>query len=115
LRRILSILSFILLIAIQSNAQSTRSISAGEPTDRIVKTYPNPATSYITFDIQANYQRGLSLRVYNGLLGKKMYETANMPPKVTLNLNEFNRGMYIYQLVDASGKIIESGKFQVSR
>ena len=35
--------------------------------------------------------------------------------KFTLNLNDYTRGIYIYHLVDATGKIIESGKFQVSR
>ena len=57
----------------------------------------------------------MAIQVYNGLLGKKMYETQNLPEKLTIDLNDFNRGMYIYHLVDATGKIIESGKFQVSR
>ncbi|MBE2229849.1 MAG: T9SS type A sorting domain-containing protein [Chitinophagaceae bacterium] len=83
--------------------------------DRIVKLYPNPATTYITFDLQDNYRRGLTLQVYNGVLGKKMYETQNLPQKFNLNLNDYTRGMYIYHLLDNSGKIIESGKFQVSR
>jgi Secretion system C-terminal sorting domain len=113
LKRLLSILSFILLIAIQTNGQSRTAVS-GDPGDRIVKTYPNPAQSYITFDMQANYKSGLTLKIFNGLLGKKMYETQNMSAKLTLNLNDFSRGIYIYQLVDASGKILESGKFQVS-
>jgi hypothetical protein len=113
LKRILSILSFILLIAIQSQGQSRVAVS-GDPGDRIVKTYPNPAQSYITFDLQNNYKSGFTLRVFNGLLGKKMFESQNMPAKVTLNLNDFTRGIYIYQLIDASGKIAESGKFQVS-
>jgi hypothetical protein len=32
-----------------------------------------------------------------------------------VDLADFNRGVYIYHLRDLSGKIIESGKFQVSR
>jgi hypothetical protein len=83
--------------------------------DRIVKLYPNPATTYVTFDLQKNYKQGLTLTIYNGVLGKKMYESSNLSSRVTIDLNEFNRGVYIYHLVDATGKIIESGKFQVSR
>jgi len=83
--------------------------------DRIVKLYPNPATSYITFDLQDNYRKGLSIYIYNGLLGKKMYENANVQEKTTVTLNDFNRGLYIYHLIDETGKILESGKFQVSR
>ena len=37
-----------------------------------------------------------------------------MPSKITINLSDFNRGVYIYHVVDPNGKILESGKFQVS-
>jgi hypothetical protein len=114
LRRILSILSFILLIAIQSQAQVARETPAAAQNDRIVKLYPNPATTYITFDLQSGYQKGMSLQVYS-FLGKKMYESQNVPQKLTLDLAEFNRGLYMYHLTDATGKIIESGKFQVTK
>ncbi len=115
LRRILPILSFILLIAIQSQGQSSRSAPTADVQDRIVKLYPNPATTYITFDLQKNYRAGLTITVYNGVLGKKVYESVNTPSKVTVDLSDFNRGVYIYHVSDAGGRIIESGKFQVSR
>ena len=115
LRRILPILSFILLIAIQSQGQSSRTLPSAESQDRIVKLYPNPATTYVTFDLQKNYRAGLTITVYNGVLGKKVFESANVPSKVTVDLSDFNRGVYIYHLIDPNGKIIESGKFQVSR
>ena len=106
LKRILSILSFIVLIAINSQAQSS------DPSDRIIKLYPNPATSYITFDLQKGYQKGLSIQVFS-LIGKKSFESQNIPPRINVDLAEFNRGVYFYYLIDLSGKVIESGKFQV--
>ncbi|MGQ0738695.1 MAG: T9SS type A sorting domain-containing protein [Bacteroidota bacterium] len=115
MRRILPILSFILLIAIQSQGQSSRATPSTDAQDRIIKLYPNPATTYVTFDLQKNYQPGLTINVYNGVLGKKVFESINAAPKVTVDLNNFNRGVYIYHLIDINGKIIESGKFQVSR
>jgi hypothetical protein len=115
LRRILPILSFILLTAIYSQGQSSRSNPATESGERIIKLYPNPATSYITFDLQKANEKGLSIQVYS-FLGKKMYENQSVTTeRVTVDLAEFNRGVYIYHLRDLSGKIIESGKFQVSR
>ena len=114
LRRILTILSIILLIAIQSQAQITRSIPASVSSDRIIKLYPNPATTNITFDLQKGYERGLSIQVYS-FLGKKMYENQNVPSKIMLDLSEYNRGLYMYHLIDISGKVIESGKFQVTK
>lgn len=114
LRRILPIISFILLIAIQSQAQTARSTPATTASDRIIKLYPNPATSYITFDLQKSNEKGLSLQVYS-FLGKKMYESQNLLSKVTLDLADFNRGLYMYHLIDMTGKVIESGKFQVTK
>jgi hypothetical protein len=76
--------------------------------------YPNPATTYITFDLGQGYDKGYSIQVYS-FLGKKMTERQNIPQKVTLDLNEYNRGLYMYHLVDASGKVLESGKFQVTK
>lgn len=115
LRRILPILSFILLIALQSQGQVSRATPAAEVQDRLIKLYPNPATTYVTLDMQKNYKAGLTINVYNGVLGKKVYESVNAPAKVTIDLNDFNRGVYIYHVLDPNGKIIESGKFQVSR
>lgn len=114
MRKFLPILLLLLFTTLASQGQTARSVPGTEG-DRIVKLYPNPATSYITFDLQSNYKKGLTVQIYNGVLGKKMYETQNVPEKFTLTLNDYTRGIYIYHLVDASGKIVESGKFQVSR
>lgn len=56
----------------------------------------------------------MSIQVYS-FLGKKMHEIPNAPQKATVDLSDFNRGLYMYHLLDASGKVIESGKFQVTK
>lgn len=111
MRQILLILSIILLITAQAPAQGN-----SNPAGSIIRSYPNPATSYVTFDFQKNYDKGYTLRVFS-FLGKKMFEAANISDRTTINLTEhnFNRGIYIYQLYDRTGKLTESGKFQVSR
>ena len=114
MRRILPILSIILLTAIHSNGQVSRTTPEQDTEDKIIRLYPNPAVSYITFDFQKTDTKGFSIQVYN-FLGKKMYETQNVTEKTTVTLSEFNRGVYIYHLRDQNGKIIESGKFQVSK
>jgi hypothetical protein len=113
LRQILPILSFILLAAISSNGQESRNANPDLP-GKVVKLYPNPATSYITFDLQKSYQKGMTIVVYN-FLGKKMYESQNISEKTTITLTDFGRGVYIYHLNDQSGKVLDTGKFQVSR
>lgn len=113
LKKILPILSIILFTAIQSLGQSRIDPSTGAD-DRIMKFYPNPAVSSITFDFQRAYDKGYSIQVFN-FLGKQVYEAKNLNPKTTLDLSDYNRGVYIYQLKDKTGKIVESGKFQVSK
>jgi hypothetical protein len=102
------------LIATQSEAQTSRSVTTTLSDDLVVKLYPNPATSYITFELQKVNEKGLSLRVYS-FLGKKMYESQASLLKLTIDLSEFNRGLYMYHLVDATGKVVKSGKFQVAK
>ena len=114
MRRILTILSIILLTTIQSQGQATRSLPEVDGAAKIIKLYPVPASSYITFDLQKNTDKNLSIQVFN-FLGKKMYETMNVSSRVTVDLADFNRGVYIYHLRDRAGRIIESGKFQVSK
>lgn len=114
MRRALYILSFILLIATQSQAQSTRPVPAPVADDIVVKLYPNPATSYITFELQKANEKGLAIQVYS-FLGKKMYESQASLQKLTIDLSEFTRGLYMYHIVDATGKVLKSGKFQVTK
>ena len=83
--------------------------------ERIVKLYPNPAVSYITIDLQQNVKAGLQIQIYNGILGKKVYEAKITAEKFTINLNDYSRGIYVYHLIDQTGAIIEAGKFQVSK
>ena len=95
-----------------SKGQSPGPLS--DVTSTILRFYPNPATSIITFDFQRNLEKGLSIQLFN-FLGKKVFEAANLNQKTTINLSDYNRGVYIYQLFDKTGKLIESGKFQVSK
>ena len=112
MKKILLISSIILLTATYSQGQSRRPFS--DATNSILRFYPNPATSIITFDFQRNLEKGLTIQLYN-FLGKKVFEAANLNQKTIINLSNYNRGVYIYQLFDKTGKFIESGKFQVSK
>lgn len=114
MKRILPILTFILLASTQSNAQASRGPMNEQLPGKIVKLYPNPAKTYITFDFDKDQQKGRTITIYS-FLGKKMYEAQNLTEKTTIALSDFNRGMYIYHLTDGGGKVVESGKFQVTQ
>lgn len=114
MKKFLLILSFFTVTALSSQAQ-TRVGSVGGAQTPIVRFYPNPATTVINFDFQKTYEQGYSIQIFNAILGRKMYDQANMPERTVINLSDFPRGMYIYQLRDKSGRMVESGKFQVAK
>jgi hypothetical protein len=112
LKRFLLIASFIVTTCIAAQAQ-TRPVNDKQPTVQL-RFYPNPATSVVTFDFIKGYETGYALQVYN-FLGRRVHESKNIPQKTSIQLTDYSRGIYIYQLVDRNGKVVESGKFQVSR
>mgnify|MGYP006972337992 CR=1 FL=1 len=48
-------------------------------------------------------------------MGKKVYELKNTPPSININLSDFVRGLFVFQIRDQNGAVIESGKFQVTK
>jgi len=81
---------------------------------KIVKFYPNPATSYITFDIQRPVEKGFVIQIYN-CLGRRVISVTISSNKITVPLEGIFRGLYIFQLRDKNGSIVESNKFQVNK
>jgi hypothetical protein len=86
------------------------------PNDAVktVKFYPNPAIGYINFEFEKNYDNSYSLLIFN-FIGKKVIELKVTEQKITLPLTDYYRGVYIFQLRDKQGNIVESGKFQVAK
>lgn len=113
LKRILLILSIFFVTTAGTKAQTKPLPIAGVQAS-VLRLYPNPATSVINFEIK-DYESGYSIQIFNAILGRKMYEMANMPERMSVNLADFSRGIYIYQLRDKSGRMLESGKFQVAK
>lgn len=80
---------------------------------KLIKFYPNPASSVITFEFnKAGNDQAYSLQVYN-FMGKKVYDIKNPPARINVNLEDFYRGIYIFQVRDKNGTISQTGKFQV--
>ena len=105
----------VMVLSLPLKAQQTPASPTNGATEKQIKLYPNPAVSYIIFELKTAGRKDLSLQVYNGILGKKMVDTKITLERITLPLNDFTRGVYVYHLVESSGKIIESGKFQVTK
>ncbi len=108
-------LILLLFITTVATAQNRPTTEDEKPVHKIIRFYPNPAVSVINFDFHKDIEKSaFNFQIYN-FLGKKVYEQSNITPKTTVNLTDFYRGVYIFQLRDRNGKILDSGKFQVSK
>lgn len=112
--KIFYILSLLIFSIGTLQAQSDRPGGGQEPEAKLVKFYPNPATSFITFDFQSGYDKTYSFQIFN-FLGKKVYDLSSVTPKTVVSLNDFYRGVYFFQIRDKNGKIVDSGRFQVAK
>ena len=83
---------------------------------KVVKCYPNPATSIINFEFPSGVEKNSTIQIYS-FSGKKITEVSANSSKITVLLddNNYYRGIYVFRLVDKNGKIVETGKFQVVR
>lgn len=113
MNKLLLILSFIAAASVSKAQSRPLPLTGGQ--SALVRFYPNPASSAISFDFQKDYEQGYSIQIFNAILGRKMYEQSNIPERMSVNLADFSRGIYIYQLRDRSGRMAESGKFQVAK
>lgn len=112
MKKLILIFAVILLFSQISYGQQRPDPVPGS--QKIMKFYPNPAVSFIKFEFQKSYERGYTLQVVN-FIGRQVTEKKNISSSTTIDLSSFNRGIYIYQLIDPYGKVAESGKFQVAR
>ena len=109
------ILLMVFFSVVAVNGQSRIAGFPDNGTTATLRFYPNPATSYITFeDYFRKYDKNYTIQLFN-FLGKKVYEFSLADSKNIVNLSDFFRGIYIFQLRDPNGKIVESGKFQVNK
>jgi hypothetical protein len=105
---------FILLFSLPCCAAFAQGRSANTPGGELLKYYPNPAISFINFEFQKSHSNTHTLQVFN-FMGKKVLEVKNTPARMNLGLESLYRGIYVFQLRDVGGNILQSGKFQVVR
>jgi hypothetical protein len=114
LKKLVFILSFIIGISFTSFAQVGPDLDLNTADLKYINTFPNPATTVVNFRFQKGNSRSYSIQVLNSI-GKRMYEAKVLPQSFTIDLKaeKFYRGIYIYQLMDRNGAVIESGKILV--
>ena len=111
--KILYLLSFMVLAVLFTSGQ-THGAPPQDGESLHVKFYPNPATSAINFEFLKEIDKPYTFQIFN-FMGRKVFESSSVNAKTIVNLTDFTRGIYIFQLKDPNGKVIESGKFQVNK
>ena len=106
------LLSIILLTTTQAKSQARGPLP--DPDHKVIKFYPNPAVSYITFELVKESNKTYTLQIYS-FLGKLVIDVKDVADKRTVSLSELNRGLYTFQLKDEGGRITDSGMFQVNK
>ena len=112
MKKIYYIFIFTVLFNLGSLAQGKIVAGAAEPAVKFMRFFPNPAVSVINFEFQRGFDKYYTFQIFN-FIGKKVLDLKTVTPKINIPLTDFFRGVYIYQLRDRTGKIIDSGKFQV--
>ncbi len=78
----------------------------------LVSVYPNPASEHILF--QLDNTNGKYIEIYD-VMGKLVKTVYTRTKNQKVNIKSFTNGIYFYQLVDISGKMVERGRFSVSK
>ena len=113
----MKIIFYIFLLIGGFSFSSNAQVKPAYPTHDVVKTikfYPNPAESFINFEFSKTYDNTYTIYIFN-FIGKKIFELKISDKKITVPLTEVYRGVYVFQLRDDKGNIVESGKFQVAK
>ncbi len=79
---------------------------------KIIRSYPNPATTVVNFEFTQKLDKTYSIQIYS-FIGNKVTEVPVSADKISIPLDNFFRGLYLYRLIDKKGKVLDSGKFQV--
>jgi hypothetical protein len=107
------IILLVIFSSVAGNAQTGTPRPAQAPV-KMVRFFPNPATSFINFEFNKSSNDTYTFQVFN-FLGKKVIDLPQVNTRTQVDLTNYTRGFYIFQLKNRSGKVIESGKFQVEK
>ena len=95
-----------------SQKGSPQAASPGEVKN--IRFYPNPASTTINFEFKDQVEKGTVLQVFN-FLGRQVLSIPVSGSRISVNVTDLIKGVYIFQVRTTNGRILETNKFQVSR
>ena len=106
------IILLVICSSVTGYAQTTERLPQAQV--KMVRFFPNPATSFINFEFNKSTDDTYTFQVFN-FLGRKVIDLPQVNNRTRVDLTNYTRGFYIFQLKNRNGKVIESGKFQVEK
>lgn len=100
------------LVTVSKEALATPVTGLGELSNSAseVKVFPNPGSLVIT--IQTDNKQAQGVIIYE-ITGKQVEKLPLVDGKLKLDVSEYNKGLFIYSIVDAGNRVIRSGKLAV--
>jgi hypothetical protein len=101
---------------VRGNAITIDNIILNSPTAGIyevfsgvnVKTFPNPTSDVINFEIDTDENLTISIFALDGSLVKTISKTSTL---TTISLDGMDKGSYIYRVAKLNGNTVKTGKF----
>jgi|SRR6185312_3081837 len=79
-----------------------------------VDVYPNPASTQVNFKVSGSGINAYGIEVYD-ITGKKISTNAVKDNMASINTSTYASGLYIYQVYDKSGALMNVGKFSIDK
>lgn len=76
-----------------------------------LKVFPNPVSDVLNFEMDYNKA---ATAVIMDITGRKIATESFELGKASLNVSNYNKGIYLYQVTNEEGKVIKAGKFTVN-
>lgn len=73
-----------------------------------LKLYPNPTTDFITIEVQDIEEGGYY--EFRNIIGKQLLSGTLEKAVTTLNIEEYNKGIYLVSIFDATGNRLVTKK-----
>ena len=109
-----SLIALLIFLSVGVFAQKTLPQSSGAPEVKNIRFFPNPASTTINFEFNSPVEKGFSLQIFS-FLGRQVLTVPVTGSRISVNVSDLMKGVYIFQVRSANGRILATNKFQVSR
>jgi photosystem II stability/assembly factor-like uncharacterized protein len=74
-----------------------------------IAIYPNPTANYLRIDVDSNLMFPIQFKL-NNILGENLIDESLFSNSNSIDLSNYSKGVYVYQLFNANNEIVKIGK-----